>query len=390
MTFTSDPTTAAQRSAWDVVIIGAGPAGALAALGLSRSGASVLLVEKYDFPREKVCGGCLNGRALGVLESVGLGTLALQAGGTPIESFRLGQGGREWNLKLPAGMAVARGSFDQALVGAAIDSGTSFLPRTEARVASPSREFLRVELEDGRARRTVEARVVLLATGLSSRGIPGWARPGARIAPRSRIGAGCFLDATSPDYPGGTIHMAVGRDGYVGLIRLADGRLHAAAAIGPTALDGGTGPGPVADRILREAGFPSLGGLQDARWKGTVALTRQTRPLGDHRLLILGDAAGYVEPFTGEGIAWALESGRAIVPVVLRALERWEPSLVDQWGEIHHRLVRHRQSFCRAAAIVLRRPVLVRAAFGAAAWIPGATAQVLQRMNTSRPLVEAS
>ncbi len=390
MTFTTDSSIDAERQAWDAIVVGAGPAGAMAALGLARAGASVLLVEKFDFPREKVCGGCLNGRALGVLDSVGLGTVASQAGGVPIESFRLGQGGRAWNLELPAGMAVSRGPFDQALVRAATDSGASFLPRTEARVASPSREVLRVELEDGRTSRTVEARVVLLATGLSGRGIPEWARPDARITPGSRIGAGCFLDATPSDYPGGTIHMAVGRDGYLGLIRLADGRLHAAAAIEPSALNGGIGPGPIADRILSEAGFPSVAGLREARWKGTVALTRQTHPLGDHRLLILGDAAGYVEPFTGEGIAWALESGRAIVPIALQALKRWEPSMVDQWGAIHRRLVRRRQSFCRAAAIVLRRPVLVRAALDAAAWIPGATAQILQRMNTSRPLVEAS
>lgn len=390
MNLAKDPTTADQRSDWDAIVIGAGPAGAMAALGLARSGAAVLLVEKHDFPREKVCGGCLNGHALGVLESVGLETLASQAGGAPIEAIRLRQGGREWNLRLPVGMAVPRGPFDQGLVGAAIDSGASFLPRTEARLAGPSREVLRVDLGNGRANRTVEARVVLLATGLGGRGIPGWARPGARIAAGSRIGAGCFLDAAPPEYAAGTIHMAVGRDGYVGLVRLSDGRLHAAAAIGPGALDSGKGPGRVADRILGGAGFPPIAGLPEARWKGTVALTRQTRPLGDHRLLILGDAAGYVEPFTGEGIAWALESGRAVVPVALRAIDRWQPSLVREWGAIHHRIVRCRQSFCRAAAMVLRRPVLVRIALDTATWMPSATAQFLQRMNAAPPLVEAS
>ena len=184
--------------------------------------------------------------------------------------------------------------------------------------------------------------------------------------------------------------MAVGRDGYLGIVRLSDGRLHAAAAIEPRELNGGTGIGSIADRILGEAGFPRIDGLREARWKGTLALTRRTRPLGDHRLFILGDAAGYVEPFTGEGIAWALESGRAIVPIGLRAVSRWEPSLVREWEQVHQRVVRRRQAFCRAAAIVMRRPLLVRAALGAAAWVPGATARVLAELNAAPPLVEAS
>lgn len=376
------------RSRWDAIVIGAGPAGAMAARELARRGVSVLLVDRQAFPREKVCGGCLNGRALGVLESVGLGTLARRSGGTSLDSFRLGLGGREWNLNLPGGMAVPRGRFDEALVDAAIESGARFLPSTEARVAgaSPGGEAIRVDLGRGAATRTVEARLVLVATGLGRNALPRGARPIARIAPGSRIGAGCFLEDVPREYGPGTIHMAVGRAGYLGLVRLGDGRWHAAAAIGPDATDG---PGAVAEILLREAGFPRIPGLREARWKGTAALTRRTRPIADHRLLILGDAAGYVEPFTGEGIAWALESGRAIGPMGLRAIERWEPEIADEWERLHGRVVRRRQSFCRAASLVLRCPLLVRAAFAAATWMPAATSRVLAEMNAVPPLVEA-
>ena len=58
---------------------------------------------------------------------------------------------------------------------------------------------------------------------------------------------------------------------------------------------------------------------------------RRTAPARRDRLFLLGDAAGYVEPFTGEGIAWALASGRAIAPLALRAIERWEPRLAGEW-----------------------------------------------------------
>ena len=74
------PGEAADR-VWDCVVIGAGPAGALAAREVARRGASVLLLDRAAFPRYKVCGCCLNPRSLGVLDRVGLGHLVGQLGG---------------------------------------------------------------------------------------------------------------------------------------------------------------------------------------------------------------------------------------------------------------------------------------------------------------------
>ena len=62
-------------TSWDVVVVGAGPAGSMAALEIARRGPSVLLVDKARFPRYRVCGCCLNGRALSLLGSAGLGGL---------------------------------------------------------------------------------------------------------------------------------------------------------------------------------------------------------------------------------------------------------------------------------------------------------------------------
>ena len=69
-------------------------------------------------------------------------------------------------------------------------------------------------------------------------------------------------------------------------------------------------------------------------------MTRQTWPLAQERLFLIGDAAGYVEPFTGEGIAWALSSAQAITPLALRAIEGWRPQLATDWADLHGRLVR--------------------------------------------------
>src|SRR5690242_7945107 len=74
---------------WEVAVVGAGPAGALAARELARIGCKVLLIDKASFPRTKVCGCCLNGLALKTLGSVGLGELPLQAGAIKLKELRL-------------------------------------------------------------------------------------------------------------------------------------------------------------------------------------------------------------------------------------------------------------------------------------------------------------
>jgi menaquinone-9 beta-reductase len=366
------------RSPWDAVVIGAGPAGSMAARELAVRGARVLLVERHEFPREKVCGGCLNSRALAVLRSAGLDSLAERAGGVPLRSFGLGVRGRAVRLDLPAGMAVSRARFDAELAAAAVAAGVQFRAETEARIGEVEAATRLVLLGTGRDLRPVAARLVLVATGLGLPRMPYGSALRLRVARHSRVGTGCFLDDAPPGYETGTIHMAVGGAGYVGLVRLADGRLHVAGAIRPGAIHDAGGPGAAAASILAEAGLPEVPGLETATWRGTPGLTRRARPLADERLLILGDAAGYVEPFTGEGIAWALASARAIGPLAVRAIERWEPRLAHDWEILHGRVVRSRQVLCRAAAGILRRPWLTRAAFQLIARLPISAGKLLE------------
>ncbi len=184
--------------------------------------------------------------------------------------------------------------------------------------------------------------------------------------------------------------MAVGNGGYVGLVAQQGGGLHVAAAFDPRACRQTGGPGAAAAGVLAEAGLPALDELATARWHGTPGLTRRTRPLADERLFVLGDAAGYVEPFTGEGIAWALASGRIIAGPALAAIERWEPRLADEWARRHRRAVVQRQAICRAAATVLRRPWLVRAACDVVTVLPGAARRLIDRLNAPPSFPEAS
>ncbi len=149
------PAEAAGR-AWDAAVVGAGPAGAVAARELARRGRSVLLIDKATFPRWKVCGCCLNGSALDTLAAVGLGDLPARCGAVPLERVRLEAGGRGAELPLPGGVALSREAFDAALVRAAVAAGVAFLPGT--RVVRSLRE--RVPEDRSRSERVPEDRLL--------------------------------------------------------------------------------------------------------------------------------------------------------------------------------------------------------------------------------------
>lgn len=375
---------------WDAVVIGAGPAGSMAARELAAAGARVLLVDRRSFPRDKVCGGCLNGQALAVLRSAGLGGLPERAGGRALGSFRLGVAGRSVRLELPAGVVVSRERFDAELAAAAVAAGATFVPGAEARVEGIDGAFRCVRLGRGGDMQTIRARVVLLATGLGLPGLPDGLAPRARVAASSRVGVACLVGRGADRYEAGTIHMAVGKAGYVGLVVQDGGGLHVAAALDPAECRRPGGPGASAAQILAEAGLPALDELMTAAWRGTPGLTRRTRPLADDRLFVLGDAAGYVEPFTGEGIAWALASARAVAGPALVAIKRWDSRLAGEWARRHGRVVLRRQAICRAAAAVLRRPWLLRAACEVVSAVPYPARRLIACLNAPPRFPEMS
>ncbi|MCH7991844.1 MAG: FAD-dependent monooxygenase, partial [Gemmatimonadetes bacterium] len=139
---------------WDAVVVGAGPAGSIAARQLARAGVSVLLVDRQRFPRWKVCGGCLGPAALRLLDSVGLGALPIREGAIRLERLALAAGGRRARIALRGTVALSRVALDGALVDAAVGEGVEF--RDGVRVDLGGRAEGGVELElrtDGDASR---------------------------------------------------------------------------------------------------------------------------------------------------------------------------------------------------------------------------------------------
>ncbi|HEV3261958.1 MAG TPA: FAD-dependent monooxygenase [Gemmataceae bacterium] len=367
---------------WDVVVVGAGPAGALAARELARRGVAVLCVDRASFPRWKVCGSCLNLRALATLTAVGLHGLPGRLGAIPLDSLRLAAGGRQACVALPGGVSLSRERLDAALVEAAVTAGAAFLPRTQARLGRATAAARQVYLhQDGRST-AVSARLVLAADGLAGKLVAGEAAVEAASA--SRIGAGVITEAVPDAYGTGTIFMGCGAGGYVGMVRLEDGRLDVAAAFDPVRAKRAGGIGKAAVAVLDAAGLPPVPGLADLPWRGTPLLTRRLMRPAAERVLVLGDAAGYVEPFTGEGIAWALASAAAVAPLAARDCRRWESSVASEWSLLYRQTVARRQVACRVVAGVLRRPVLTRTVVAVLARAPGLAVPLVRYLNTAR------
>jgi flavin-dependent dehydrogenase len=373
---------------WDVVVVGAGPAGGLATLDLAQRGLRVLLVEKRAFPRWKVCGCCLNAQAQAVLAAVGQGRLIDSQGGVPLRRLQLGHRGQRASLALPDGRALSRERFDQALVEAAIDAGASFRAGTTAQLgpADASGRIVTLRERAGRQSQSVRAKVVLVAAGLVQRCIPASEAGACVIQRHSRIGAGCVLPSATAAYPAGTIHMAIGSQGYVGLVRREDGQLNLAAAFDHQALQS-AGPGSnsgaaaAAQAVLASAGFPIPAGLEQAHWQLTPALSRRAAVVAGERFLVLGDAAGYVEPFTGEGMAWALTAGAAAAPLVLAGLDGWSPDLERRWERELRLRIGRRQRLCRGLALLLRQPGATALAFGLSQHLPVLAQQLVAQLN---------
>ncbi len=334
---------------WDVLVVGAGPAGALAAREIARLGNAVLLVDKSDFPRTKVCGCCLNRDSQSSLRAAGLENLTSRLNAVPIRQFRIGaHRSRMANLPLAGSVCLSRTALDAALIRSAIEQGVEFLPRTQARLNSLHGDRRVVHLRSASRQTEISAPVLLAADGLGSGLMAASGEVDSVIRSDSRIGAGMVIDADIPQYQPGTIYMACGRHGYVGLVRLEDSRLDVAAALDRGPLKRLGGIGPMIAGILSDAGFPGIAGLDGMQWKGTLPLTRTTVRPWAHRTFLIGDAAGYVEPFTGEGIAWALASGLAVAPLASRAVVQWNPSLGEAWSGQYRQLIRSRQWRCRA------------------------------------------
>lgn len=366
---------------WDVVVIGAGPAGALAAHQAASAGQCTLLIDKSSFPRWKVCGCCLNGAGQQALRAVELHGLPDELNARPLHRWQVLTAKSTFGCPLPGGLALSREALDAALIQQAVEAGADFLPETEAMLGGCEPGGRTVQIGPQKHRESIGARMVVGATGLSGRAWRGYLDLVSEPRPGARVGAGVVLDGDVDFYESGTIYMACGRAGYVGVVRLEDGRLDVAAALDLDATRAAGGPGKVIETTLRDARAPLPGDMDGCSWRGTAALTRRPRQPYGERLLLIGDAAGYVEPFTGEGIAWALWSAVAVTPLVIRGVQDWTPAIGQRWSSLHRRVIARRQIICRAVSRLLRSPTAMDVTRFVLTWAPWLAHPVIRSLN---------
>ncbi|SCG74847.1 geranylgeranyl reductase family [Micromonospora echinaurantiaca] len=282
---------------FDVVVVGAGPAGAAAALAARRSGARVLLLDRADFPRDKACGDGVAAHALDVLADLGVPDAV--AGYPPLPALRLvGPGGGAVARALPRpAHTVPRSVFDARLVSAAVAAGARLRRHAVRRVEVRAD---RVVL-DGE----VAARAVVGADGAGSvvrRALGHPMNPDRHLALAIRGYAPALpgppeqlIVTSAPRWPAYAWSFPIG-DGRanVGYGEVLRGepltRAHLLDRLG--ALLPGTDPATVSD--LRAHHLP---------------LSTHRPPPGRGRVVLAGDALSLINPFTGEGIFYALLSG---------------------------------------------------------------------------------
>ncbi len=367
---------------WDVAVIGAGPSGALAARALAQHGHDVVLVDKAEFPRAKVCGGCVNHRAQHALDSAGLGHLLERLGAAQIDGLKLAAASRTASIGVKGYLGITRETLDSALISEAIDVGAAFLPKTRARATTLESKTRSVQVDRDGVEATISARVVIAADGLGGALV----NETQDIASASRIGAGAIALEAPSFYRPGNIHMACGHGGYVGLTHAEDGRVDIAAAFDTPFIRERGGLGPAAAAVFEEAGFPVWDGLIQLDWRGTPALTRRNACVAAERIFVVGDAAGYIEPFTGEGIAWAMTTGLAVTEYASPAVQESNRSLEHAWAKRYHQLVTRRQYLCSMMAQALRRPRLMAAAISILKRMPVLARPFVSSVNAKAPL----
>jgi flavin-dependent dehydrogenase len=351
----------------------------------------VLLVERQAFPRSKVCGGCLNASALASLDRAGLGDRVRALGARPIGAIEIRFRSHAATLQLPGGLSVSRAALDAELAAAAVAAGAVFAPETTAVVAGDDAAdarggWRRVSLQPrGESPSVATARVVLAADGLAASSLRECAGMRSRAARRSRVGVGGLAPGGAVAVSDQSITMAVDRHGYVGAVDVEDGRVNVAAAFDPRFLRAQAGPAQAIAAVLTRAGVRFGPGLGEVTWAGTVPLTRRMARPAARRLFVLGDAAGYVEPFTGEGMAWAFAAAEAVVPLARRAIVSWDDRLERAWLEDSARRARSGQRWCRAVSQVLRAPWLVAPAIVCLQRRPGLAGPVLAHLAPRAP-----
>ena len=329
---------------FDVAVVGSGPGGATCAAFCARAGLRTLLLERETFPREKVCGDCLNPSCMPVLERIGIAerVRALPHGTLRQVDF-IAIGGHTTSVALPpnAEIAVKRSLFDQVLMTHAANTGA------EIRQGAPVAALTPPETESADWRITAgaesfHARILVAADGRNS--------TVARLLgllPRiekERVALQTHLPLPS-DF-GERVVLQFLPEGYSGQAPIGNGELNLCLVGKPRDMP-----------ALRAWAETRFGVTREHTWRTITPLRRAAISPVARRLFLIGDAARVVEPFTGEGIFYALRSGELAADAI-RSLHKTDDKTdaPRTYAAAHERLYRGRLWINRIARAAVLSP----------------------------------
>lgn len=307
----------------DVAIVGAGPAGSSCAVFCATSGLSVLLLERETFPREKVCGDCLNPSCWPVLEKLGIARAVRAAphGRLDLVEF-IAISGRSVRVTLPFGdnaeIAVKRSILDQLLlerarqVGVEIHQNATVTALTREAgawsITTAAGQFSAKVLVGADGRNSTVARLLNLST-----------RPQReRVALQSHI--------PLPANFGNRIVLQLLPEGYSGQAPVNESELNLCLVAEARNIE-----------KLKEWAAKTFAVPPSHPWRTITPLSRTPLSPSHPGVFFIGDAARVVEPFTGEGIFYALRSGElAAASIVRLARGEADESLVTENFKVRH------------------------------------------------------
>jgi geranylgeranyl reductase family protein len=333
---------AASRDA-DVIVVGAGPAGSATAHHLALAGHDVLLLEKTSFPREKVCGDGLTPRAVRSLVSMGIDT-SEQAGWLHNKGLRIIGGGMRLEIPWPDlasypayGLVRPRSDFDDLLARQAVKSGAVLRENTAVTgpVLDKAGRITGVTTKGENGLVTYSAPLVVAADGNSSRLSLAM---GLETRDDRPMGVAVRTYYRSPRHDDDWLESWLelwdrgddGRErllpGYGWIFGVGDGTSNVGLGI----LNTSTAWGKVdykdllkrwLDQTPEEWGFRDENRTQPVRG-AALPMGFNRQPHYANGMLLVGDSGGMVNPFNGEGIAYAMESGEIAAQVIGQALAR--------------------------------------------------------------------
>ncbi len=303
----------------DVIVIGAGPAGSAAAHFLAQQGVDVLLLDKFDFPRDKTCGDAMLPRALNVIKEMGLLHDLLRVGQRVNKLDIFAPRGHSTLVPIPAQqewpnytLVIPRLTLDNLILERAVASGAKF--QGQIHVTELEHDAHSVRVTGGRRGRAVaiRAKTALIATGASPKLLLQLGL--LKQTPRMLVAARAYFEGMTGLEE--RLHLrfdGVPLPGYGWIFPLPDGLANVGAGFLPRAGRTPATPAAAFETFIQIPPVQQL--LSRAVRVGPVKgyplrADFATAPTFAERILLAGEAAGLVNPLTGEGIDYALESGK--------------------------------------------------------------------------------